>query len=62
MAQKERGALGMWWGCICKREYFKIKEYFMQDCMMYSENAEFSTATARNREVQGSEGQSFDSC
>lgn len=39
---------------------FKIKEYFMQDCMMHSENTEFSRATARNREVKGSEGQSFD--
>lgn len=60
MAQKERRALGMWWGCVCEREYFKTKEYVMHDSMMHSENTELSTAVTRNREVQGSEGQSFD--
>lgn len=56
MAQKERGALGMWWGCVCKREYFKTKEYFMQDCMMHSETSkDLAPQEIRQvREVKGS--------
>ena len=52
-----RGALGMWWGCVCKRGYFRTKGCFVQDCMMSCENVQNLTQLQQEigkvREVKG---------
>lgn len=45
-------------GGVCKREYFKTKDYLMQECVMHSGNSQ--NLAAQDGEGQGKEGQSFD--
>lgn len=45
-------------GWVCKREYFRTKDYLMQECTMHSGNSEnlaqLELETGKVREVKGS--------